>query len=88
MYFQQAKIVFFRLIVVMTVVTSAIALGMYGIFWITVSKRFSYFEKGMQSLLSSVDAPIKNKHTDEFDRITQWVSALAESSTQTQEKLQ
>lgn len=88
MYFQQARMVFFRLIVVMIMVTSAIALSLYGVFWITVSRRFSYFEKGMQNLLSAVDAPVKNKHTDEFDRITQWVSSLAESSTQTQEKLQ
>ncbi|MCG3728509.1 bifunctional diguanylate cyclase/phosphodiesterase [Vibrio cincinnatiensis] len=88
LYYQRAKSVFVLLIVVMLAVTSAIALIMYGIFWVTVSRRFSYFEQGMQNLLSTVAAPEKNNHTDEFDRITQWVKTLALSSSQTEEKLQ
>lgn len=87
-YFQRAKSVFILLIVVILIVTSAIACIMYGIFWVTVSRRFSYFEKGMKNLLSTVEAPKRSRHTDEFDRITQWVKTLAHASSQTEEKLQ
>ncbi len=87
-YYQRAKSVFVLLIISMLVVTSVITIIMYGIFWVTVSRRFSYFEQGMQNLLGSVKAPEKNRHTDEFDRITQWVRSLAHSSSQTEEKLQ